>query len=207
MQLSHLSICLFLQFFTFTDPSPIDISDQCTFSDQTILSKCYWRGAWSFQDSELIFKDEENFQTYGSQIKKKDAKCQEEFLPAIDFSKYSLLSKRTKGGGCSDHYRRRVYNDPSRKVILYEVIVEYVGTCEKLCGNFNWVVVPKIPEDYTVEFVVKEVYTSRTGATNKIEIDSLTNISSDLKTKIDSLQLKLNQVNKELQGLGKKQKK
>lgn len=156
MQLHQISILFSLQVLAFTSSNPIDISNQCEFTDKTILSNCYWRGSWSVGVDELVFREDDNFQDYGAKIKEDYSSCQKANLPVIDFAKYGLLSKLTQGGCCSDSYDRRVYRDSSAKIIIYEILVEYEGACEMLCGNFNWVLVPRIPEDYTIEFVVKE---------------------------------------------------
>jgi len=153
MQLIHI-LSLIVLFSSATNKSNlVDISSKCEFSDKTILSNCYWRGAWSTE--ELIIRSNKEFQDYGRKIKDGRAKCESAALPIIDFTNYSLLSKLTQGGCCSDKYKRRVLKDSLAKKIVYEIEVEYEGSCEMLCGNFNWVLVPKIPEDYSIQFSVK----------------------------------------------------
>jgi len=134
--------------------NPVDISSQCVFEEKTILSKCYWRGAWSVE--ELIVRDQKEFEEYGKRIKEVTENCETASLPIIDFTKYDLISKITRGGCCRDKYKRKVMSDPKLKKITYVIDVEYEGKCEMLCGNFNWAKIPKIPEDYSLEFVVIE---------------------------------------------------
>ena len=53
-------------------------------------------------------------------------------------------------------HRKRLGNayNPTHKKIVYTVTVHQCGGCEKNNTSWNWVLVPKIPEDYTIEFKV-----------------------------------------------------
>lgn len=74
----------------------------------------------------------------------------------IDFSKYTVLENRVTTGGCSVIYERNVSKDITHKKIVYTVTANQCGGCEKLNTSWNWVLVPKIPEDYTIEYKVIE---------------------------------------------------
>ena len=78
------------------------------------------------------------------------------YYQTIDFSKYSVLEKEVNTGGCSVVIERNVSKNIKHKKILYTITVHQCGGCEKLNISWNWVLVPKIPEDYTVEFKVIE---------------------------------------------------
>ncbi|HON20432.1 MAG TPA: hypothetical protein PLW70_03765 [Bacteroidales bacterium] len=76
------------------------------------------------------------------------------YYEAIDFSKYTVLGKYTNGGGCSVVYERNVSKNISNKKILYSITVHQCGYCDMYSECMNWVLVPKIPEDYTIEYKV-----------------------------------------------------
>ncbi len=78
------------------------------------------------------------------------------YYQTIDFSKYSVLEKGVNTGGCSVVFERNVSKNIKHKKILYTITVHQCGDCKKLNISWNWVLVPKIPEDYTVEFKVIE---------------------------------------------------
>lgn len=180
MKVFMISILLLLPKFSSEVHNPIDISEKCVFKDKTILTKCFWRGAWSMD--ELVFRTQIEFEAYGTKIKDKRIACETVSLPEIDFSKYSLLSKLTRGGCCTAKYERMVLKDSLNKKIIYSIMPKYEGTCEMLCGNFNWVLVPKILEDYTVDFLVNEEALTSVQEIKNLNIESL-----EIKDQVDSL--------------------
>ncbi len=75
--------------------------------------------------------------------------------PNIDFSVYSVIGKTIKGG-CELKFRRELQIDHQNKQYIYTINFKDRGTCKKLVSNDNLVIVPKIPNDYTVIFKVEE---------------------------------------------------
>ena len=75
--------------------------------------------------------------------------------PEIDFSQKTLLGKYAQGGGCSIDFKKKVYRDDSNKKIIYSIYVIEKGGCAKVGFDGNWILIPKIPSDYNVEFEVK----------------------------------------------------
>ena len=73
----------------------------------------------------------------------------------INFSKYTLLSQETTGSGCETHFIKNLKKDDQNKKIIYTVTVEEIGSCEPLEFSKNWIITPKIPDNYIVEFYVK----------------------------------------------------
>ncbi|MEN8958615.1 MAG: hypothetical protein ABF242_10625 [Flavobacteriales bacterium] len=73
---------------------------------------------------------------------------------SINFTNYTLLGKWAEGG-CNVVIERDVERKNSEKRLIYTLEVHECGNCDMLTGSMNWVLVPKIPEDYTVEFIVK----------------------------------------------------
>ncbi len=77
-------------------------------------------------------------------------------FPSIDFAERTLIGKLTEVTGCSAIYFKEVYADPENDAYLYEitVTVESSDGCESTLQNMNWLSVPKLPEQYTVDFEV-----------------------------------------------------
>ena len=74
----------------------------------------------------------------------------------IDFTIYTVLGKRASSGGCKVRFVRDVKKNDISKKYIYTITVLQCGNCFSQDEIMNWVLVPKIPEDYTVEFVVKK---------------------------------------------------
>ena len=74
-------------------------------------------------------------------------------LDSINFNDYSLLGKWADGD-CSVRIERDVEKKSSEKKLIYTIKVNECGNCKVLEGSMNWVLVPKIPNDYVVEFIV-----------------------------------------------------
>jgi hypothetical protein len=79
--------------------------------------------------------------------------CQDSFLISINFEKKTLLGYRVCGSGCETIFTREVFLDEPNQKYVYEVLVKEVGACEPLRCQMNWVLVPKLPEGYFVEFL------------------------------------------------------
>ena len=71
----------------------------------------------------------------------------------IDFSQYSVLGKYA-AEGCRVVCDRNVNKKIEQQKYIYKVIVFHCGTCKKGVIDMNWVLIPKIEDDYSVEFVV-----------------------------------------------------
>lgn len=74
--------------------------------------------------------------------------------PEIDFTQYTLLG-RYAYAQCTGSYFREVTKDTTNKRYNFTITVESCGSCNCLSQNMNWVLVPKLPENYTVRFTVK----------------------------------------------------
>ena len=73
--------------------------------------------------------------------------------PDIDFTKYTLLGQYASGG-CEVKYIREVEKDENNKQYVYTIKVRDCGTCKRMRVNWNWVLVPKLPNGWTVKFEV-----------------------------------------------------
>jgi hypothetical protein len=75
------------------------------------------------------------------------------YLP-IDFNQYTVLGKYASGG-CAVVFERNVSRNDAEKRVIYKIKVHECGDCLVHVGYVQWVLVPKIPDDYTVSFVVE----------------------------------------------------
>lgn len=75
--------------------------------------------------------------------------------PDIDFSEYSLLGFWTTGQ-CETKFIREILKNETDKKYIYKIKVKDCGTCKKLRYDANLVLVPKIPNDFAVEFVLQD---------------------------------------------------
>lgn len=74
-------------------------------------------------------------------------------LPTIDFNSFTLLGKY-ETGGCYTKVIREVTDIPKEKKYLYKIKIRNCGACKRGSVLFNFVLVPKLPSDYTVTFEV-----------------------------------------------------
>ncbi len=75
-------------------------------------------------------------------------------LPEIDFNTYTLLGLYADGT-CAVTFDRYVIRDDAAMKYIYTIGVTDCGNCDALIFGMNWVLVPKLPENYSVEFVVE----------------------------------------------------
>lgn len=75
----------------------------------------------------------------------------------IDFTQKTLLGSYVGLGGCGsdDEFVRHVMRDDAHKKIIYSITEKTTGIdCKKLIQSMNFILVPVLPPDYTVEFTV-----------------------------------------------------
>lgn len=75
--------------------------------------------------------------------------------PNLDFNTYSVIGKTVRGD-CNMKIRRELKIDHENKQYVYTINFKDKGICKKMALNDNLVIVPKIPNDYTVVFKVEE---------------------------------------------------
>jgi hypothetical protein len=73
--------------------------------------------------------------------------------PDIDFSNHCLLGFWVTGGGCEVKYIREVLQHDSDKKCTYKIKVRECGSCDMLRYDANLVLIQKIPDDWTVQFI------------------------------------------------------
>jgi hypothetical protein len=74
-------------------------------------------------------------------------------LDSIDFAQYEILGLTTINRGRNSSYIREVKRDNANKKIVYTVTEEYCQRSSPVLGNGNFVLVAKLPSDYTVEYI------------------------------------------------------
>ena len=76
----------------------------------------------------------------------------------IDFTRYTLLGQNASGSGCTTPYiKLTVTKDIFTKEIIYRVQVLEHGPCDADWQDYRWVLISKIPEDFTVKFIRENV--------------------------------------------------
>lgn len=117
--------------------------------DSYKLPDCYGPKSTNADADEYIIKSFDDLDTSASYYN--CVKGQ----PNLDFNTYSVIGKTTRGD-CNVKIRRELKIDHESKQYIYTISFKDRGICKKLALNNNLVIVPKIPNDYTVVFNVKE---------------------------------------------------
>ena len=100
---------------------------------------------------EFIIADDSTFEQVFTNSLSGQLNCT---LPIIDFNNNSLLGLFTTGS-CEVKYIREVTRNESEENYHYRVVVKSCGTCKKEGYAYNWVTVPKIPENWNVTFEIE----------------------------------------------------
>lgn len=74
-------------------------------------------------------------------------------IPEIDFSSYTLLGRYAYTNGTGSYYRK-VESDTANLRYEYTITVKTCEDCSCLNENMNWVLVPRLPDDWNVTFIV-----------------------------------------------------
>jgi len=76
-------------------------------------------------------------------------------LPFINFSQSTILGKYAVGVCRDENFIRKTCVNHKQKEYIYIVRIKSGETCFKPFFSMNWVIVPKIPNDYTIKFDIK----------------------------------------------------
>jgi len=74
-------------------------------------------------------------------------------LDSVDFSQYDILGLTTVNQGSNSSYIMNVTRDDRKKKVIYSVSENYCRRSSPIDGRSNFVVVPKLPAGYWVEYV------------------------------------------------------
>lgn len=97
---------------------------------------------------EYIINDDSTFTQLFTDTISGQLKCT---LPVIDFNNYSLLGFFADGQ-CEVIFIREVSREEDDENYHYGLNVKSCGTCKSYAYSYNWVSVPKIPDNWTVTF-------------------------------------------------------
>jgi len=76
-----------------------------------------------------------------------------ETYQSIDFSEYTVLGLSVSGR-CWVVFDRNVTKNVERQTYIYTITVIECGDCYSSNSSMNWVLIPKIEEGFSVEFMV-----------------------------------------------------
>lgn len=83
-----------------------------------------------------------------------DNGCDTAELIVPNFEAQTLLAFFSEIKGCDAAYNRAVVKDEIQHKYIYSIEIVSCGNCNYLIPSMNWVLVPKLPEDYTVEYKI-----------------------------------------------------
>lgn len=106
------------------------------------------------EENEFFINNNTEYEKLTGYISDHD-KCQNYSLSEIDFLDITLLGKYASGSGCEVDFARTIEKDEKNKKYVYAIEVLEEGFCEQLVSSMNWITVPKIPQDYTIEIKVE----------------------------------------------------
>lgn len=137
------ALLLLLSFFSCHKESLCDSEQDVTAGDieQLLVLDCFVAGS-----NQQVIRSTEELQDLFSLLP-----CAGE-IPTIDFSQYTLLGQSGGASGCKRFYDRSVLIKDSQKQYIFSVKVSECGGCEPFELRWHWVLVPVLPEDYSVNF-------------------------------------------------------
>ena len=101
--------------------------------------------AYLLDENELVIRNDSEFTVI-------ESLCSSLNFPQINFNDSSLLAK-TITIGCDDEIEGRIYKDDLNQKYIYNIEIQR-GLCKVAAVVSNWALVPKLPNDFTVEFNV-----------------------------------------------------
>ncbi len=103
---------------------------------------------------EFVINDNDSYLLLDS-LKSDTEDCNSVQLPEIDFNEKTLLGKCTLVSGCGEiNYSRKVEKNESDKKYIYTIEIDTSGLAHCVKSNMNWIIVPKISSNYSIEFNV-----------------------------------------------------
>lgn len=135
-----------LIFFTACSSDDIEIDGITTIT----IENCF-----QINEEEIIINDKETYEKMLANIDNSHPTCRNYELPNINFAEKTLLGKLTTIKGCQVFYTREVTANTDKKAYVYTIDVVRQGSCDSTWVNYNWITVPKLPSQYTVQFQVR----------------------------------------------------
>lgn len=85
----------------------------------------------------------------------RDRQCMNQSLPVVDFTNFTVLGKYSVGSCGAYDYSRSIWRDDEEKIIVYSVYSKermFLACSGPGTQSMNFVVIPKIPSDYKIDF-------------------------------------------------------
>ena len=101
--------------------------------------------AYLLDENELVIRNDSEFTVI-------ESLCSSLNFPPINFNDSPLLPK-TITIGCEDEIEGHIYKDDLNQNYIYNIEIQR-GLCKMAAVVSNWALVPKLPNDFTVEFYV-----------------------------------------------------
>lgn len=111
------------------------------------------------EDTPYVIRDKLTFYEIMESVRTNDSTCDTASIPEIDFNNYSLIGYLTIGI-CSIDNEKNILLNESEKTYHYLITINYneKPTCKILVATMNWALIPKLPKDYSVEFIITKKY-------------------------------------------------
>lgn len=106
-------------------------------------------------DAQWVIKSVDEYQQVSNRLQFSPTGCDSLTLASIDFDQYSVLSMAAEASGCTQQFCPRVETLAAEEKYRFTIKVIECGGCEPLVIQRFWVVVPRLPDTYTVDFVVQ----------------------------------------------------
>lgn len=111
---------------------------------------------FAISEEELIVNDSITYQTLTAAPYTTEP-CANYKAPVFNFEQYTLLSKITNSTGCDINYRYEAYADPTASQYICNIIAtSSIPNCGSIETKRHWISVAKLPEHYSVAFMLKE---------------------------------------------------
>jgi hypothetical protein len=136
----------------------VDLTEQVKFNGDYFPERCYSILFLRNKMDGVIITDNESYLSFADSLKHTIG-CDSANPAYIDFNNYSLIGKYTIGTDCGDaEFKRQIYDDKKNKKIIYKITVQYSPLpCKVGIYSMNWALIPKIKNNYRVEFQVNEI--------------------------------------------------
>lgn len=100
-------------------------------------------------DSQVVIDDATKWTAFKQKYLKY---CDTLKLESIDFSKHMLVGYKLRVYACNVAFHRKLIIDDSAKTYTYSIKTELCRGCNSELNSPNWVIMPKLPAGYKMDF-------------------------------------------------------
>jgi hypothetical protein len=109
------------------------------------------------KDNNFVVKNEQEYQKLLTDNLSDHPKCQSYKLPDVDFNLNTLVGAITSCAGCAEpDILKKVIKISAEKKYLIQIFITQKDICKINFTRKSWLLLPKIEEDYTVEFIINK---------------------------------------------------